>query len=73
MKYIYIIIGCLECGEETQLVGIFNSKEEVLEAVNSDQSKFCGSNIPAVFDITTKIDLIEYNQKLKKYDLKDLS
>lgn len=31
MKYIAVDIGCIECGEESSVLGIFTNKEQALE------------------------------------------
>lgn len=41
MKYIVLDIGCIECGEKSAILGIFNNKqkaEEVMEKYDKIQS-----------------------------------
>jgi len=40
MKYILIDVGCIECGEQTEVLGIFDTREHAEKAYN----KFCKIN-----------------------------
>lgn len=54
-KYLAFDIGCIECGEESKVIGIFNTKEEVenaCEEAEEEQKKhWTGQHSMEVFEI----------------------
>ena len=63
MKYVAVDIGCIECGEESSVLGIFDDMNEATDILKKcgeyQQKHWCGQHSFEIFEIKEENKLID--------------
>ena len=74
MKYVAVDIGCIECGEGSSVLGIFDNKEEAIKILKKceeyQEEHWHGQHCFEIFEITEENKLVDdyYIEGLKECD-----
>jgi len=56
MKFVVVDVGCIECGIDTRLAGVYDTREEAENMVEFLEEKY--HNYPEIFEVPKWGDLI---------------
>ena len=67
MRYMAFDIGCIECGEPSGVVGIYDTEEEAIDAAEMAQAKqkadWIGQHVFRVFDLESEDSYSKFSRE----------